>query len=157
MFSIFFYVAHVVLFKEAVHITWQLLRRPSGRRSCHGQVEAEDTMLDPHRGVRKVGPRHTLHNATARVLFLGRLVEHFALLAEGATLLHELIEVFTALEYRVDRVVQHDLGIIQFLLHAQDRVSLTGVLVPRKVVLLSLIHISEPTRPRFGSRMPSSA
>ena len=23
--------------------------------------------------------------------------------------------------------------------------------------LLSLIHISEPTRPRFGSRMPSSA
>ena len=25
------------------------------------------------------------------------------------------------------------------------------------VVELSLIHISEPTRPRFGSRMPSSA
>ena len=24
-------------------------------------------------------------------------------------------------------------------------------------VMLSLIHISEPTRPRFGSRMPSSA
>ena len=24
-------------------------------------------------------------------------------------------------------------------------------------MLLSLIHISEPTRPRFGSRMPSSA
>ena len=23
--------------------------------------------------------------------------------------------------------------------------------------ILSLIHISEPTRPRFGSRMPSSA
>ena len=68
-------------------------------------------------------------------MFLGRLVEHFALLAEGAALLDELIEVFTALEHRVDRVVQHDLGIIQFLLHTQDRVSLTGVLVPRKVVL----------------------
>ena len=25
------------------------------------------------------------------------------------------------------------------------------------VLALSLIHISEPTRPRFGSRMPSSA
>ena len=24
-------------------------------------------------------------------------------------------------------------------------------------IILSLIHISEPTRPRFGSRMPSSA
>ena len=27
----------------------------------------------------------------------------------------------------------------------------------RAVPNLSLIHISEPTRPRFGSRMPSSA
>ena len=26
-----------------------------------------------------------------------------------------------------------------------------------RLLLLSLIHISEPTRPRFGSRMPSSA
>ena len=26
-----------------------------------------------------------------------------------------------------------------------------------RVLYLSLIHISEPTRPRFGSRMPSSA
>ena len=25
------------------------------------------------------------------------------------------------------------------------------------IMMLSLIHISEPTRPRFGSRMPSSA
>ena len=25
------------------------------------------------------------------------------------------------------------------------------------IFILSLIHISEPTRPRFGSRMPSSA
>ena len=31
------------------------------------------------------------------------------------------------------------------------------VLVEKKDVHLSLIHISEPTRPRFGSRMPSSA
>ena len=29
--------------------------------------------------------------------------------------------------------------------------------VRAKVKQLSLIHISEPTRPRFGSRMPSSA
>ena len=28
---------------------------------------------------------------------------------------------------------------------------------PRYELPLSLIHISEPTRPRFGSRMPSSA
>ena len=27
----------------------------------------------------------------------------------------------------------------------------------RMAAYLSLIHISEPTRPRFGSRMPSSA
>ena len=27
----------------------------------------------------------------------------------------------------------------------------------RSSLVLSLIHISEPTRPRFGSRMPSSA
>ena len=27
----------------------------------------------------------------------------------------------------------------------------------RERLSLSLIHISEPTRPRFGSRMPSSA
>ena len=27
----------------------------------------------------------------------------------------------------------------------------------RSLECLSLIHISEPTRPRFGSRMPSSA
>ena len=32
------------------------------------------------------------------------------------------------------------------------------LLIPAKTLLdLSLIHISEPTRPRFGSRMPSSA
>ena len=30
-------------------------------------------------------------------------------------------------------------------------------LQPGKYQPLSLIHISEPTRPRFGSRMPSSA
>ena len=33
----------------------------------------------------------------------------------------------------------------------QSGISVGGVLD------LSLIHISEPTRPRFGSRMPSSA
>ena len=33
---------------------------------------------------------------------------------------------------------------------------LVGALVTA-VIQLSLIHISEPTRPRFGSRMPSSA
>ena len=54
IFSVFPYVAHAVLFKEAVHIAWQLLRRPGGRRSCHGQVEAEDTTLDPRRGVKKL-------------------------------------------------------------------------------------------------------
>ena len=32
-----------------------------------------------------------------------------------------------------------------------------GVVTVRGIYDLSLIHISEPTRPRFGSRMPSSA
>ena len=32
-----------------------------------------------------------------------------------------------------------------------------GRKVPAAAKELSLIHISEPTRPRFGSRMPSSA
>ena len=32
-----------------------------------------------------------------------------------------------------------------------------GLVGPHVARILSLIHISEPTRPRFGSRMPSSA
>ena len=35
--------------------------------------------------------------------------------------------------------------------------AITNTLIHELDVLLSLIHISEPTRPRFGSRMPSSA
>ena len=43
------------------------------------------------------------------------------------------------------------------LSYAVNIVAAIVILVIGMIVALSLIHISEPTRPRFGSRMPSSA
>lgn len=36
---------------------------------------------------------------------LGSLVEHLALLAQGTTLLYELVQVLSSLKYRVDGLV----------------------------------------------------
>jgi len=51
------------------------------------------------------------HKYTHTHLFSG-LVKHFTLLAERTTFLDKLVKVFTTLKYRIDRVVQHNLGIV---------------------------------------------
>lgn len=45
------------------------------------------------------------HDNTTRVLLLCRLVKHLTLFAERSRLFHQLIQVFTALQNRIDRLV----------------------------------------------------
>jgi len=71
----------------------------------------------------------TLHENTARVLLLCGLVEHLGLRRKGIGSLHEVIQLLSALEDRLDCLVQDNLGLIELLLNAHDRVRLTRVLV----------------------------
>ena len=51
----------------------------------------------------------------------------------------------------------YSLMILAVLVSAATAFLTTTVFASAIANMLSLIHISEPTRPRFGSRMPSSA
>lgn len=46
-----------------------------------------------------------LHNNTARVLLLCRLVKHLTLFAQSSALLHQLVQILTSLQNRVDGLV----------------------------------------------------
>lgn len=62
-------------------------------------------------------------------------VEHLALGAQAIALLHEAVELLSSLQHALNGLVQHDLGLIQFLLDLHDAVGLLRVLVLDNVFL----------------------
>ena len=87
--------------------------------------------------------------------------EKYEALPLGAALLYAAQQIDEAADSARVAVVGNSLRVVEYQLAEQEaqafQVAGFEGEVPATVQALSLIHISEPTRPRFGSRMPSSA
>lgn len=62
-------------------------------------------------------------------------VEHLALRTEPLTLLDQVVNLLPPLQDALNRVVQHDLGLVELLLNLHSAVGILGVLVSLYVVL----------------------
>ena len=71
---------------------------------------------------------HALHEAATRVCLSSLLVEHLAGHAEVIAPFHESVKLFSPLKHALDRLMQHNLGIIQVLLNFCQLVSLSRIL-----------------------------
>lgn len=61
-------------------------------------------------------------------------VKHFALSAQPIALGHQIINLLSSLQHALNRLVQHNLGLVQLLLDLHDAVGLLRVLVLGEVV-----------------------
>lgn len=61
-------------------------------------------------------------------------VKHFALSAQPIALGHQIVNLLSSLQHALNRLVQHNLGLVQLLLDLHDAVGLLGVLVLGEVV-----------------------
>lgn len=70
----------------------------------------------------------SLHDSTTRVLLLGARIECLALCAQIGALSYQVIDLLSPLQHALDGLVQHDLGLVQFLLDLHDAVRLARIL-----------------------------
>jgi hypothetical protein len=75
------------------------------------------------------------HNHTARVLLLRLRIKHLALRAQPVALGHQAVNLLPALQHALNRLVQHNLRLVQLLLDLHDAVRLLRVLVLGDVLL----------------------
>jgi hypothetical protein len=75
-----------------------------------------------------------LHNHTARVLLLRLCIEHLTLRTQPITLRDQIIDLLAPLQHALNRLMQHNLGLVKLLLDFDDAVCLRRVLVLRDVL-----------------------
>lgn len=80
-------------------------------------------------------PGLDLHDNTARVLLLRLRVKHLTLRTQPVTLGDQIINLLTPLQHALNRLMQHNLGLVKLLLDLDDAVGLRRVLVLRDVCL----------------------
>ena len=79
-------------------------------------------------------PGLDLHDNTARVLLLRLRVKHLTLRTQPVTLGDQIINLLTPLQHALNRLMQHNLGLVKLLLDLHNTVGLRGVLVLRDVL-----------------------
>jgi hypothetical protein len=100
--------------------------------------------------------RNTLNPGTPTTTtthLLGSPIKHLALITQRVTPLDQVVNLLPPFQDRLDRLVQDDLGLVEFFLDLHDRVRLGGVLVLGKVLLegrfeLALLSRGEAARGR---------
>lgn len=72
---------------------------------------------------------------TPQKLHLARTVEHFALGTQAITLGDKIVDLLSALQDTLNRLVQHNLGLVELFLDLHDAVGLLGILILGQVFL----------------------
>jgi len=74
-------------------------------------------------------PASRSHNHATRILLLRLLVEHLTLSTQAIRLSDQTVDLLASFQHALDRLMQHDLGLIQLPLHLHDTVRLVRILV----------------------------
>lgn len=76
-----------------------------------------------------------LHNQAATVCLLGLLEKDFGRLRQSLRLVDKSVQSLSSGKDRLDGLVEHDLGLVELLLHSHDSVGLVGILVSLNVII----------------------
>ena len=79
---------------------------------------------------------HPLHEATALILLLRRLVEHLGRPAQIVRLYNQIVDLLPALERGFDRLVKHELSLLELVHDARQLIRLRRVLELRDQLLV---------------------
>jgi len=75
------------------------------------------------------------HKHTTGVLLLGLRIKHLALRTQSIALRHQIIDLLASLKHTLNRLMQHNLRLVQLLLDLHDAVRLLRILVLDNIFL----------------------
>jgi len=76
-----------------------------------------------------------LHKHTTRILLLRLRIKHLTLRTQPIALRHQVIDLLPALQHTLNRLMQHDLRLIQLLLDLHYTIRLLRILILDDIVL----------------------